>query len=213
MIHLYYGEDRLKSEEMAKNVLGLDYENIDAENLNVEDLPTIFLGTSLFDTGTRKILIKGLAERKELFEEIEKYLDTPHEIVILENKINGNWAGLKNLKKAKNIDLVENKIPVDKEKQNLAFNVYTMAISNPKKAVEMLRKNEDDIDPYATLGAWGYKAVEGLKKNPNSKKSREIIKELAKIDVLLKTTKFSESPWPVLESFLLRLNNQIKLAK
>lgn len=207
MIHLYFGEDRLKSEEMAKKVLGDNYENIDAENLSIEDLPTIFLGTSLFDTGSRKILIKGLGEKKELFEEIEKYLETPHEIVILESKINGNWAGLKNLKKAKNIDLVENKIPEDKEKRNLAFNVFSLALNNPNKAVEMLRKSEDEIDPYATLGAWGYKALENLKKAPNSKKNRQIMKELAEIDILLKTTKYSEKPWPVLESFLLRLEN------
>ena len=205
MIHLYFGEDRLKSEEMAKKILGSNYENIDAENLEIEDLPTLFLGTSLFDSGERKILIKGLGERKELFEEIEKYLDTPHEIVILENKINGNWTGLKNLKKAKNIDLVENKIPEDKEKRNLAFNVYDMALRNPEKAVEKLRENEDEIDPYATLGAWGFKALENLKKAPNSAKNRSIVKELAKIDSLLKTTKFSERPWLVLESFLLNL--------
>lgn len=205
MIHLYYGEDRFKSETMAKKVLGETYENIDAENLKLEDLPTIFLGASLFDAGSRKILIKGLGERKELFEEIEKYLETPHEIVILENKINGNWAGLKNLKKAKNIDLVENKIPEDKEKRNLAFNVFSLALTNPKQAVEMLRKSEDEIDPYATLGAWGYKALENLKTSPGSKKNRQIMKELAEIDMLLKTTKYSERPWAVLESFLLRL--------
>lgn len=205
MIHLYYGEDRLKSEEMAKQILGADYENIDAENLEIEDLPTIFLGTSLFDVGTRKILIKGLAERKELFEEIEKYLETPHEIVILENKINGNWTGLKNLKKSKNIDLVENKLVEDKALRNLAFNVYDTALRNPENAVKMLREKEDKIDAYQTLGAWGFKALENLKKAPGSKKNREIVKELAKIDILLKTTKYSERPWMVLESFLLKL--------
>lgn len=207
MIHLFYGEDRLTSEKMAKKILGENYENVDAENLEVTDLPTIFLGTSLFDSGSRKILIKGLAEKKELFEEVEKYLETPHEIVILENKINGNWTSLKNLKKSKKLDLVENKIPEDKEKRNLAFNVFDLAMRNPEKAVENLRKSESEIDAYATLGAWGYKALENLKKNTSSRKNREIVKELAKIDVLLKTTKYSEKPWPVLESFLLRLKN------
>ena len=33
----------------------------------------------------------------------------------------------------------------------------------------------------------------------------EIVKELAKIDILLKTTKYSERPWMVLESCLLKL--------
>ena len=110
MIHLYYGEDRATSEKNAKKILGDSYETIDAENIEVGDLPTLFLGTSLFDTDTRKILVKSIAEKKELFDELEKYLDTPHEIVILETKIDGKWGSLNNLKKAKNIELIESKL-------------------------------------------------------------------------------------------------------
>lgn len=204
MIHLYYGEDRLKSETEAKKVLGEDYETIDAENLEINDLPTIFLGTSLFDPDSRKILIKSLAEKKELFDELEKYLETPHEIVILENKINGNWATLKNLKKSDKIDLKEHKFAVDDSKKWLSFNIFSDALKNPEKAVETLRENEETEDPYAMVGAWATSAIKNLKSNP-SPKNRKIVKELAKIDVLLKSTKYSEKPWLVLESFLLRL--------
>lgn len=207
MIHLYYGEDRLASEKAAKAVLGESYETIDATDFNINDLPTILLGTSLFETDNRKILIKGLGESKELFAEITKYLDTPHEVVILESKIPGTWTALKELKKSDKIDLKENKFPEDKEMRNLAFNVYSMALNNPEKALKMLREREDEIDPYQTVGAWSYKAIETLKQNPNSKQNRNRVKHLAEIDTLIKTTKFSESPWPVLESFILRLKN------
>lgn len=207
MIHLYYGEDRLTSEKAAKAILGEEYETIDTTDLSVNDLPTILLGTSLFDTENRKILVKGLGENKELFSELIKYLDTPHEVVILENKIPGTWTALKELKKSSKIDLKENKFPEDKEMRNLAFNVYSVALNNPEKAVKMLREREEEIDPYQTIGAWSFKAIEGLKQNPNSKQNRNRVKQLATIDTLLKTTKFSENPWPILETFILRLKN------
>lgn len=205
MLHIYYGDDRAKSEQQAKQVLGASYETIDTENLGISDLPTIFLGTSLFDSGNRKILLKSLADKKELFDELEKYLDTPHEIVILETKIDGKWGGFKNLKKAQNIEIVENKIPEDPKKRWLAFNIYDLALKNSDAAIKILRENEETEDPYAMIGAWATSAIKNLKSAPNSKHNRTIVKKLAEIDNLLKTTKFSESPWPILESFLLRL--------
>ena len=205
MLHIYYGDDRAKSDAAAKKVLGQNYEIIDAENLELSDLPTIFMGASLFEADSRKILLKGLADKKELFDELEKYLNTPHEIVILETKIDGKWGSFKNLKKAQNIDIVENKIPEDPKERWLAFNIYDLALKNPDAAIKILRENEETEDPYAMIGAWATSAIKNLKSAPNSKHNRTIVKKLAEIDNLLKTTKFSESPWPILESFLLRL--------
>ena len=204
MIHLFYGEDRLKSEADAKRVLGEEYEVIDADNLEITDLPTIFMGTSLFDTDVRKILIKGLAETKALFDEVEKYLDTPHEIVILENKIPGTWTSLKNLKKSDKIDLKENKAEVDESKKWLSFNIFSDALKNPEKALKQLRANEDTEDPYAMLGAWATSAIKNLKTNPTPK-NRKIVKKLAEIDTLMKTTTYSNNPWLLLESFIVCL--------
>lgn len=195
MIHIFYGEDRLKAEATAKEILGENYEVIDAENLKLNDLPTIFLGTSLFEEN-RKILIKGLAESKELFDELEKYLETSHEIVILEDKINGTWTSFKNLKKSKSVDLREFK-PTVQFDRFLAFNIYSTALNNPQKAYEMLKKAEATEDAYMMVGAWATQALKMKNKNA--------IKELAKIDLLLKTTKFSDNPWPVLEAYILKL--------
>ncbi len=204
MIHLFYGENRMKSEEDARKILGDNYEVIDAENLEITDLPTIFMGASLFDTDARRTLIKSLADNKALFEEIEKYLDTPHEIVILENKIPGTWTSLKNLKKIDKIDLKENKIEIDDSIKWLSFNIFSDAMKNPKKALETLRKNEETEDPYAMVGAWTTCAIKNLKTSPNAR-NKKIIKDLAKIDMLIKTTSYSNNPWPLLESFILRL--------
>ena len=55
------------------------------------------------------------------------------------------------------------------------------------------------------LGAWATSAIKNLKSNPNSKQNKNIVKKLTKIDILIKTTKFSENPWILLESFILRL--------
>lgn len=195
MIHIFYGEDRLAAEKKAKALLGPNCEIIDAENLEKNDLPTIFLGTSLFES-ERKILIKGIAEKSELFNEVEKYLETSHEIVILEDKISGNLTSFKNLKKSKNIDIKEFK-KAESFDPYLAFNIYSTALNNPKKALEMLRDAEKTSDAYMMVGAWATKALKTKNKNA--------IKELAKIDVLLKTTKFSETPWTLLETYVLKL--------
>lgn len=203
MIHIYYGDDRLKSEAEAKKLLGEDYEVIDASTLEPANLPTIFLGTSLFGE-TRKILIKDIFSKKELYNEIEKYLKTPHEIVILEDKLTGTLTAVKNLKKSSEVDMKEFKKPEAKNPY-LIFNIYDTALKNPKKALEMLREVKETEDAYAVVGAFASSAVKNLKSAPNSKRNKNILKELAKIDNLSKTTKFSENPWLLVESFILRL--------
>ncbi|MBQ6486695.1 hypothetical protein IJI76_03195 [Candidatus Saccharibacteria bacterium] len=198
MIHIFYGEDRLNAEKSAKKILGENYEVVDAENLSLNDLPTLFLGTSLFDADARKILIKGLSEKKELFDELEKYEGTPHEIIVLEDKINGNWTSFKNLKKSKKVDVKEFE-KLEKIDRFLAFNIFSTALIDPKKAYTMLKKAEETEDPYMMVGAWTTSALKTRKKSA--------IKELSKIDILLKTTNFSNNPWPVLETYILRLKN------
>lgn len=203
MIHIFYGEDRLASETEAKKNLGEDYEVIDASTLAPTDLPSLFLGTSLFDE-TRKILIKDIFSKKELYNEIEKYLKTPHEIVILEDKLTGTLTAVKNLKKSSEVDMREFKKPEVKNFR-LVFDIYDTALKNPKKALEMLREAEETEDAYAVIGAFASSAVKNLKSAPNSKRNKAIVKELAKLDSLSKTTKFSENPWLLVESFILRL--------
>lgn len=203
MIHIFYGNDRLKSEATAKKILGEPYEVVDATTLEPKDIPSLFLGVSLFEE-KRNILIKDLFSRKELYEDLEKYLKTPHEIVILEDKLTGTLTVVKNLKKSSEVDMKEFKKPETKN-FNLVFDIYNMALKNPKKALEMLKKAKETEDAYATIGAFASSAVKNLRAAPNSKRNKNIVKELAKIDNLSKTTNFSEDPWLLVESFILRL--------
>ena len=205
MIHIFYGEDRLESEKAAKKILGQDYEVIDALTLDPSSLPTLFLGASLFEEN-RKILIKSLFEKKELYNELEKYLKTPHEIVILEDKLSGTLSVVKNLKKSTEVEMKEFKKQEIKNPY-LVFNIYDMALKNPTKALEMLKEAKETEDAYAVIGAFASSAVKNLKSAPNSKLNKNIVKELAKIDNLSKTTKFSEDPWLLIESFILRINS------
>ena len=205
MIHIFYGDDRLKSEAAAKKILGESYEVVDATMLEPKDIPTLFLGTSLFEE-KRNILIKDIFSKKELYNELEKYLNTPHEIVILEDKLTGTLTVVKNLKKSSEVDIKEFK---KEEAKNafLAFNIYDMALKNPKKAIEMMKKAKETEDAYAMIGAFASSAIKNLKAAPNSKRNKNIVKELARIDNLSKTTKFSEDPWLLIESFILKMGS------
>ena len=71
--------------------------------------------------------------------------------------------------------------------------------------LKMLKEAKETEDAYAMIGAFASSAVKNLKTAPNSKRNKNIVKELAKIDNLSKTTKFSENPWLLVESFILRL--------
>ena len=61
MIRVFTGSDRKKIDAEVKKILGEGYEVFDGENLKIEDIVNIFLGSSLFaedlakrfDTGTR----------------------------------------------------------------------------------------------------------------------------------------------------------------
>ena len=205
MIHIYYGENREAAEKSAKQLLGNNFEIIDAENLEKSDLPNLFMGVSLFSENGRKILLKGLAEKKELFDELDKYLDTPHEIIILEKKIDGKWTSFKDLKKNKKINIKEYSFTIDPKKRFLSFNIFDEALKNPKNALKILKENKETEDPFIMLGSWSSKAIKNLQNFPKNSKNHRIVKELARIDMLMKTSKYSENPWILLKSFILLL--------
>ena len=125
-------------------------------------------------------------------------------VMILEDKLSGTLTVVKNLKKSSEVDMKEFKKPEIKN-FNLVFDIYNMALRNSKRALEMLNEAKETEDPYAMIGAFASSAVKNLKSAPNSKRNKNILKELAEIDNLLKTSKFSEDPWLLVESFILRL--------
>lgn len=77
MIKVFYGDDRVKAKQEIKRLLGDDYEVLDGPEITANDLPSIFLGASLF-AEKRRILIRDFTANKSVYDELPTYLDTPH---------------------------------------------------------------------------------------------------------------------------------------
>ena len=202
MIYIYYGEDRAACEGAARKVLGEGYEVLDGEGLTAEDLPSVFLGASLFAT-ERRILLKDLSENKEVFGALPEYVGTEHKVVIWEKGFDKRTAVAKALAKAEGVEIREFKRPevVDR---NAAFNIFDLAMRDGERALGEYEKIAATQDPYQLLGAWSWKAIDNLKRRPNGEKEKRVLRELSKIDMQMKLTQLSSRPEPLLESFLRR---------
>ena len=162
-----------------------------------------------FFEAERRILIKDLFLKKDLVEKLPNLINTPHKIVLLETKLDKRGAVYKELVKlAKTNSEIKFETFAATEQtvdRNAVFRIFDLAMTDGRRAVKNLQAIESDNDPYATIGAWTKKACDLLERNP--KKARAILKELAKIDVLVKSTDFSKEPWILLEGLLLRIPN------
>ena len=199
MIKIITGDDRVRAKKKIEEELGKDYEVIEGAELEVTDLPTVLYGNSLF-TDKRKVLIRDLGENKVAWEKLPDYLDTPHEIIVWERKIDKRTTAYKSIV-AKKVKVEEYKLFQENGYKKAAA-VFLTAKKNGKRAVEMLRKIELEQEPMLFLGVMATEAVreytlcQGIKE-------KNILKELAKIDMTLKST--ATEPWLLIESFLLRL--------
>ena len=200
MIKVFYGEDRVKAKQEIEKLLGKDYEVIDAADLTDQDLPTIFLGASLF-AEKRKILIRDLFANKPAAEKLPNYLNTPHDIIILELKLDKRSTTYKELKDQ--LEFKEFKLPEEKN-FGIVFDIYTTAKRDGKKAITMLESIKQDQDPMMFFGLLVSQAVKDFARNQGTKEKR-VLKELSKLDMILKTT--SSQSWLLIESFLLQVSS------
>jgi len=201
MITIICGEDRIAAERYMQELLGGAYELFEGEDITPNDLPSLFLGTSLF-AETRSILIKDLQESSGSWTDLTKYLDTPHNIIIWESKLDKRSATYKSIIKDKQFKIIEFKTtePTDKW---LAFNVYDLATSgNSKKAIVELDKSITQQDPYMFLGGLIAASTKAFEKNPT--RHTAALKILAKTDIDIKTTGLD--PWLLIKSGLLKLS-------
>ena len=201
MIKVFYGDDRIKAQQEIRRILGENYEIIDATDLQPTDLPSIFLGASLFEPEKRHILICDLTANKQVYDELPKYLNTPHDIVIHETKLDKRSATYKALKDK--ITFTEFKLPETTDFLQV-FDIYKTAKRDGKKAIEILGKIKQNEDPIQFTGLLVSQAVKDFTANPTGKRERNILKALAKLDLDMKSTKYD--PWLLVESFLLRLS-------
>ena len=198
MIRIFYGDDRVRAKKQITDILGDDYEVLDGTDINLNDLPSIFLGASLF-TDQRKILIRDFTANKPVYEELEKYLNTPHDIIFLETKLDKRSATYKALKDK--IEFREFKLP-EATDFRIVFDIYHTAKKDGKKAIKMLEQIKPSEDPIKFTGLLVSQALKDYANHQGIKEKRAL-KELAKTDLQMKTTKVE--PWLLVESFLLRL--------
>lgn len=199
MIRIFTGDDRTRAQQEIKKILGLSYEVIDCADLTKKDLPLIFKGTTLFDT-KRKILLRDFSANAEIYSELSKYLDTPHEIVLLETKLDKRTTTYKELKDK--LEVKEFKLPPRTDFRQV-FDIYRVAKKDGPKAITMLKKIEPDEDPIKFTGLLVSQVLKDYAAHQGTKE-KQILKSLAKLDMAQKTTKID--PWLLVESFLLSLS-------
>ena len=200
MLKIFTGEDRIRAKNEIENLLGSDYEIIDGADLGAESLPNIFHGNSLLSS-ERKILIRDLSENKPVFEKISDYLNTNHQIILFETKLDKRSATYKTLKEKVEIkEFAAKKDP----NQELVFGIYNIAKRDCKKAIENLEKIKTTQDPLMFFGLLVSQALKDYQRNQGTKE-KKVLKELSSLDLKLKSTSFS--PWLLIESFLLRLSS------
>ena len=200
MIKIFYGNDRIKAKAKITELLGKDYEIIEGPELTEQDLPSVFFGASLF-ADTRSILIRDLSSNKPVFSKLPEYLNTPHNVIIFELNLDKRSTTYKELKTS--IEITEFKLP-ESTNFSIAFDIYRTAKKDGKKALTMLDRIKNDEDPMMFFGLLASQAIKDYAARQGSKEKRAL-KELSKIDILMKTT--SSQPWLLIESFLLQVSS------
>lgn len=203
MLKIFTGENRIAAKTEIDRLLGPNHETIDGINLEPSDLPSIFKGGTLFAT-TRNILIRDLSENKPVFEKLPDYIETPHNIIIQELKLDKRSTTYKAIK-----DKIEIKEFIQPKNPNLrlVFDIYKIAKTDGKKALQILSSIKSEEDPIMFFGLLASQAIKDYELHQGTKEKR-VLKELAKVDLQMKSSPIE--PWLLVESFLLRLKSIIK---
>lgn len=198
MLKIFTGDDRLRAGQEIKRELGDNYEIVEGADLTLGNLPSLFYGATLFDS-VRRILIRDLSANKPIFEKLPDYLDTPHQVIILELKLDKRSTTYKTLKNQ--IIIKDFTLPKDPN-FGLVFDIYKTAHRDGKKAVTLLRKIEPAQDPMMFFGLLASQALKDFNAKQGTKE-KQVLRELAQLDLQMKST--SIEPWLLIEGFLLKL--------
>ena len=200
MLKIFTGDDRVRAGQEIARLLGEGHETIEGADLKPADLPSLFKGNTLFAT-TRHILIRDFSTNKPAFDQLPNYLDTPHDIIIQELKLDKRSATYKAIKDK--IEIKEFKLP-ENPNFRLVFDIYKTAKTDGQKSLVMLNKIKPDEDPIMFFGLLASQALKDFSQRQGIKEKRAL-KELARLDQELKSTAYD--PWLLVESFLLRLSH------
>ncbi|MBQ6375379.1 hypothetical protein IJJ37_00365 [Candidatus Saccharibacteria bacterium] len=197
MLKIFTGDDRVRALAEVTKELGQDYEVIDGAEIEVKDLPMIFMGMSLL-SAERKILIRDMGENKAAFSELTNYLTTPHKVILFETKLDKRSVTYKNLKDK--VEVREFKLP--EPNFGVVFEIYRTAKRDGGRAVKMLEEIKLTEEPVKFTGLLVSQAMKDFVAHPGVREKR-VLKELARVDVQMKTT--GMEPWLIVEGFLARL--------
>lgn len=198
MIKVFYGDDRVRAKQEIVKLLGENYEVLDGPEIDTRDLPSIFLGASLF-SDTRNILIRDFTTNKPAYDALEKYLDTPHNIILLETKLDKRTTTYKTLKDK--LEFKEFKLP-ESTNFRIVFDIFSVAKRDGKKAIQILEQIKTTEDPIKFTGLLVSQAIKDFSIHQGIKE-KATLQSLAKLDMDMKTAKVE--PWLLVESFLLTL--------
>ncbi len=202
MLRIFYGNDRVRAKAMAEKLLGTDYEVLEAENLTRGDLDSVFLGASLF-AAQRKILIKSLTENKECWEALPNYVETSHEVVLLENNVDKRSTTYKALAKAKSVEFKEFKLAEAVDK-NVVFDIFEAAYKKQgERAIKMCEQIETTNEPFMFIGLMVSQAFKKLELR--ERKAPAVVKILGELDMATKTTPIET--WTLIKAALLKIAN------
>ena len=199
MIRIFTGDDRVKASQEITKLLGESYEIIEGADLTPDSLPSVFYGNTIF-SDQRKILIRDISANKPVFEKLPDYLDTPHDVIIQELKLDKRSSIYKAIKDKK-VQIKDFPLPEDPNFR-LVFDIYRTAKTDGKKAVAMLEKIKPEEDPIMFFGLLTSQAIKDYSNRQGTKEKR-VLSELAKLDMRLKSS--SHDPWLLIEAFLLLL--------
>ncbi|MBR3164141.1 hypothetical protein IKF15_02455 [Candidatus Saccharibacteria bacterium] len=212
MLKIFYGDDRKKALDAVERLLGKDYEVVEADNLTTSDMASVFLGTSIFGE-KRKILLKALSENKDCWEKLPNFIDTPHDIVILEASLDKRTTTYKELAKNKSLEVKEFLLvdPMDaKAARSRNFEVFKLAFRGQgAKAVALCDELAKQNDPYMMLGLLTAQAMRELERGSGARLSKTqqkavaALKILAEADIAMKSTAIEA--WNLVKMALLRI--------
>ncbi|MBQ8984943.1 hypothetical protein IJ076_00055 [Candidatus Saccharibacteria bacterium] len=201
MIKIFTGDDRVAAGKEIKKLLGADYEVIDCADLTPRDLPSIFRGSTIF-ASSRRILLRDFTANTSIFHELPNFLDTRHDIIMLETKLDKRTTIFKEIKNK--VEIKEFKLP-PAINFRIVFDIYKTAKKDGKKAVNMLEKIKSKEDPIQFTGLLVSQALKDFEATGGKGiKEKRTLKALSTIDIQMKSTKID--PWLLVESFLLELN-------
>lgn len=214
MIHVFYGSDRVRISAEIRKILGDDYEIFNGENLSADDIPSLFLGRTIF-SDKRKILLKDITPARgessklvttlgdrDFYEMIMTYLDTPHDIIIWETNTSQKKTFKDFLRSGKvKSQKYDQASQVDMRK---VFGIYDAAWTDGTRALELLNEIKNQEDPYMFVGLLSTQAIKSYDRHQGRKEKR-VLKELSKLDIAMKSTNYD--PWVLISSFLLQISS------